>query len=98
MKFSRNFASSSDALPNSIEDQKKSLHRNLVLYLAEFGIYSCWQPLFRLIIQTFTLLEKSAEISSGGAEMLMGDAKSRLGDANFWWEDASPLQFKYRTE
>ena len=95
MKFSGNYASSSDPSPNSIEDKKKGHDRNLkgfcplnivktktkktvftsIWYYiqTEFGIYSCWQPLFRLIIQTLTLNGESAEISLGGT------LKSRWG-------------------
>ena len=35
LKFSGNFAASSDVVLNSIEDQKKGLHHNLALYSAK---------------------------------------------------------------
>ena len=42
--------------PKSGEDQKNGLHRNLALYSAGTGrIYLCYQALFCLIIQRWTL-------------------------------------------
>ena len=43
----------------------------------EFGIYSCWQPLFRLIIQTLTLNGESAEMSLEGTLTLTLDGGKR---------------------
>ena len=69
--------------PNSIENQKKEVFTAIWHYLRPgFKIYWCSQPLFRLIIQTLSLLlVESAEISMGGTLTLHGDA--------------FPLQFKY---
>ena len=67
MKFSANFASSSDAVPNSIEDQnKKGLHLNLILYSAGIRDLFMLTAIFCLVILTLTLNKDKAEISSGG--------------------------------
>ena len=90
MKCSGHFASSADAVPEFDWRPKKKIFAAICYYIRpEFGIYSCWEQLFPLIIQTFTFNGKIAEISLGGT------LKSRCGDAKSRWGDASPLQFKY---
>ena len=77
--------------PKSAPPLRISGYASAIWYyiLPDLGIYSCWQPIFRLIIQTLTLHGESAEISLGGMLNLDGDANSR------WW-DASSLQFRFR--
>ena len=75
--------------PDLIKNQNQKVFTATWYYIRpKFGVYSCWQALFRLIIQRWNL-------NGGGLNLDEGDAKSRWGDANSRWEDASFLQFKY---